>query len=206
METKMDLKRLTAKALRALLQPPAVTTSILDKTSRVCSGSNVTDSKIDRYSYVGHDCFVLRASIGPFCSIADNCRLGGASHYMDHVSTSPVFHAGRNVMKKNFTDFEAGKAKDISIGPDVWIGANATVMSGVTIGTGAVIGAGSIVTKDVPPYEIWAGNPARKIRDRFDPELKQALLKSEWWNWSEEEIASKAHLFNDPEKLIKSIH
>lgn len=201
----MNLKRFTAKALRALLQPPAITACTIDKTSAVCSGSHVTASKIDRYSYVGHDCFVLYASIGSFCSIADNCRLGGASHHMDHVSTSPVFHRGKNVMKKNFSDFDTKKTPSISVGSDVWIGANATVLSGVTIGTGAVIGAGSVVTKDVGPYEIWAGNPARKIRDRFDDEIKQTLLEIEWWNWSDEEISSKAHLFDNPEKLIQSM-
>ena len=198
----MRLKRLIAKALREIMQPPAITNSTVSKKSRVCSGSHINSSRIERYSYVGHDCFMLKTSVGSFCSIADNCRLGGAAHPLDRVSTSPVFHAGKNVMKKNFAEFEAPNTPSVTIGADVWIGANAVVLSGVSIGVGAVIGAGSVVTKDVAPYEIWAGNPAKKIRDRFDDGLKQKLLATEWWNWSDEEIAAKAYLFDDPEKIV----
>ena len=158
----MSLKRILAKGLRAVLQPPALTGCTLDKHTKVCSGTQMNFCTMKRCSYVAHDCFLLAADIGPFCSIADNCRIGGAHHPIERVSSSPVFHAGKNAVKKNFADFEAPQAPRITIGADVWIGAGATVKSGVVIGTGAVIGAGAVVTHDVPPYEIWAGNPARK--------------------------------------------
>lgn len=201
----MDIKRNFAKAMRVLLQPPALTQCRLDKRSKVCSGTQMNYSVMEKYSYIGYNCFVLNAHIGSFVSIADNCRIGGASHPIERVSGSPVFHKGKNILKKNFADFENHEAENITIGNDVWIGAGATVMSGVTIGTGAVIGAGSIVTKDVPPYEIWVGNPAHKLRDRFNDDIKEGLLNSEWWNWPEEKIEKYACLFDDPEKFLESI-
>lgn len=201
----MGLKRLIAKGLRRVLQPAAITDSKLHKKARVCSGTQVNYSTIDRYSYVGHDGFLLSVDIGPFCSVADNCRIGGAEHPISFVSTSPVFHSGKNIFGSNFSTHKAPEAKRTTIGADVWIGANVIVKSGVTIGTGAVIGAGSVVTHDVPSYEIWAGNPAKKIRDRFDKQRAEALLGSQWWTLSEEELSKKAKLFDDPASFIDEI-
>ncbi len=84
----------------------------------------------------------------------------------------------------------------------MWVGVNAVIKSGVTIGDGAVIGAGSIVTKDIPAYEIWAGNPAHKIRDRFSEDVKMKLLEMKWWEWDDDKIAEYAEYFDDPERLI----
>ena len=95
------------------------------------------------------------------------------------------------------------EGKKIKIHSDVWIGAGAIVLSGVTIGVGAVIGAGSVVTHDVPPYEIWAGNPAKKIRNRFDEKVINDLLKTNWWEWNDEKIAGYSDVFDDPIKFIE---
>lgn len=199
----MKIKRFFSKALRILLQPSAITSSEMDKTAKVCSGTHINYSKLGRYSYMGYNCFALNADIQSFVSIGDNCRIGGANHPISSVSTSPVFHRGKNILRKNFADFINQPAKTIVIEPDVWIGAGATVKSGVTIGTGSVIGAHSMVTKDVPPYEIWAGNPAHKIRDRFPEDIKAALLKSEWWTWDDSKIQEFAPLFDNPEKFLE---
>lgn len=151
------IKRYIAKGLRYILQPPALTNCIIDKTSAVCSGSQINYTIMGRYSYIGHDCFCVNVEIGSFCSIADGCRIGGATHPIQRVSTSPVFHAGKNVMKKNFCNIEPIRTPKTKIGNDVWIGANACIKSGVTIGDGAVIGMGAVVTGDVAPYEIRGG-------------------------------------------------
>lgn len=201
----MKLKRFVAKALRAVLQPPAITNSRLAKKARVCSGSQINDSDIDNYSYIGHDCFFVNVQVGRFSSVADNCRLGGATHPIERVSTSPVFHSGKNILKKNFANHPDISTAKIIVGHDVWIGANAIVLSGVSIGTGAVVGAGSVVTKSIPPYEIWAGNPAKKIRDRFSEETKEALLRSCWWTWDDEKIEKYALKFNDPAAFIEQL-
>lgn len=106
-------------------------------------------------------------------------------------------------MQKNFVEFDTVSDKDIVINSDVWIGAGVTVLSGVKIGVGAVVGAGSVVTHDIPPYEIWAGNPAKKIRSRFDEKTTNDLLKTNWWEWNDKKIEEYAKLFNDPVKFIE---
>lgn len=197
------IKRYIAKGLRFLLQPPALTDCKIDKTSAVCSGSQVNTTSMGRYSYIGHDCFFENVDVGSFCSIADNCRVGGAMHPIQRVSSSPVFHAGKNVMKKNFCYLESIETPKTVIGNDVWIGANVCVKAGVTIGDGAVIGMGAVVTRDVAPYEIWAGVPARLIKKRFDDEIIKKMLKTQWWNWDDEKIVRLADNFENVEDFLK---
>ena len=107
-------------------------------------------------------------------------------------------------MNKNFAKFDEISDKKIVISSDVWIGAGVTVLSGVTIGVGAVVGAGSVVTHDIPPYEIWAGNPARLIRKRFDDETIDAFEKMKWWEWDDNTIEKYADKFTVPSELIEA--
>jgi serine acetyltransferase len=95
-------------------------------------------------------------------------------------------------------------SKRTTIGNDVWIGDCALVKAGVTIGDGAVIGMGSVVTKDIPPYEIWAGNPARRIKVRFDPDTVARMLATKWWDLDDAAIEKKAKSMNDPKKFLES--
>ena len=147
----MDLKRIVAKGIKTIFNPAALTNCQVNKNAKICSGTQMNNSSINRYSYCGHDCFILNCDIGSFVSIADNCRLGGAMHPIERVSSSPVFHKGKNVLNKNFAKFDDISDKKIVINSDVWIGAGVTVLSGITIGVGAVVGAGSVVTHDIPP-------------------------------------------------------
>ena len=153
----MKLSYIIPKALKKLLNPPALAKCEIDKTSRVCSRSELAGVRLGKYSYIGNSCFAVNADIGSFCSIADRVIIGGATHPMQRVSMSPVFHAGKNVLKKNFAEFEAIQTPKTRIGNDVWIGMNAVIKSGVTIGNGAVIGAGSVVTCNITPYTIGGG-------------------------------------------------
>lgn len=125
--------------------------------------------------------------IGKFCSIGKNVQVLAYGHRTDFVSTFPFY--------SNIQSFAYGKstdndlvAKDTIIGNDVWIGTNVTIIGGVKIGDGAIIGAGSVVTKDVAPYTIVAGNPARVIRERFTPQQTKELLRIKWWDKTEQEI------------------
>lgn len=196
------LKLLIPKALKILLNPPALRKCVIDKTARVCSKSELTKVELGRYSYIGYDCFMVNVSIGKFCSIANRCCIGGAAHPLDRVSSSPVFHVGKNIMGKNFATFPIIQTPQTVIENDVWLGMGVYVKAGVTIHNGAVIGTGSVVTHDVPPYEIWAGNPARFIRKRFNDEIIKGLLDSEWWNYSDEDLKTRAVDFDDPSKFL----
>ena len=127
--------------------------------------------------------------IGKFCMIASDVKfiMNGANHLTDSLSTYPfaIFGNGwENAMEgKTYP-----KKGDINIGNDVWIGYNATIMSGVTIGDGAIIAANSTVIKDVEPYSIVGGNPAKEIKKRFSKAVILKLLEFQWWNWDIEKI------------------
>lgn len=126
--------------------------------------------------------------IGSFCSIADRVVIFlGGNHRTDWVTTYPFGAVSTDVFRypKGAVNVSNG---DVVIGNDVWIGSNATIMSGVTVGDGAVIAANSTVTKDVPPYAIVGGNPAKIIRKRFTDSQIERLLKLAWWNLPEHQI------------------
>ena len=127
-----------------------------------------------------------KLSIGSYCSIAKNVQIYlGGNHRTDWVTTFPFPHYFPNSEITNAYEISKG---DVSIGNDVWLGEGCTILSGVTIGDGAVIGCNAMVTKNVPPYAIAAGNPAKIVRLRFDEPTIIALQKSEWWLWPENEI------------------
>lgn len=141
------------------------------------------------YQYpINHD----RLIIGRFCSIACGAKflLNSANHTMNSLSTYPfpLFFEEWGLEKKDVAKAWDQKG-DIVIGNDVWIGFDAVILAGVTIGDGAIIGTRAVVTKDVPPYTIAGGLPAKTIRKRFDDETILELLKIKWWNWPDEKIA-----------------
>ena len=176
---------------------------VVDKTAAICSGVRFYRGKIGKYSYIGNNSFVSDTDIGSFTSISTDCYIGGTSHPTSWVSTSPVFHKWENIMKKNFARHEFEIFKRTTIGNDVWIGNRVMIKAGVKIADGAVIGMGSIVTKDIGPYEIWAGNPARLIRKRFDDETIDAFEKMKWWEWDDEKIELSSGVMTDVAKFIE---
>ena len=135
-----------------------------------------------------------RLIIGKFCSIACSAKFlfNSANHKMASLSTYtfPLFFEEWGLEKENVAQAWDQKG-DIIIGNDVWIGYEAVILSGVTIGDGAVIGCRAVVTKDIPPYTIVGGVPAKPIRKRFDEETIKELQKIKWWDWPEEKITEK---------------
>lgn len=135
-----------------------------------------------------------RLIIGKFCSIACGAKFlfNSANHKMASLSTYtfPLFFEEWGLKKENVAQAWDQKG-DIMIGNDVWIGYEAVILSGVTIGDGAVIGCRAVVTKDIPPYTIVGGVPAKPIRKRFDEETIKELQKIKWWDWPEEKIAER---------------
>jgi acetyltransferase-like isoleucine patch superfamily enzyme len=134
--------------------------------------------------------------IGSFGSIANDVRIMlGGNHHPEWVSTYPF---GAMWPEHDHPDQPATRG-DVVIGNDVWIGRGAMIMSGVTIGDGAVVGAGAVVAKDVPPYMIAVGNPARHVRLRFAPEIVEKLLSIRWWDWPDDRIRRAAGMLQAPD-------
>lgn len=143
----------------------------------------IIDSTIGSYSYTGMNTVIKHASIGKFCSISWNVSISGGGHNYHYMTPHPFIHLPSFGVTDNKTELEI---EEITIGNDVWIGMNSCILQGVSIGDGAVIGAGSVVTKDVPPYAIVAGNPARILKYRFTDDMIAKLLDLQWWNFSKD--------------------
>tara|TARA_B100001173_G_C15993813_1_gene550108 strand:- start:666 stop:1277 length:612 start_codon:yes stop_codon:yes gene_type:complete len=183
----------------------AIKNSVIHKDSKVEAGSEIINSKFEKHSFCGYYCEIINTDVGSFSSIANHVVIGGGMHPISWVSTSPVFYEGKDSVKKKFSEFERPKPLRTTIGSDVWIGERAIIKQGVTIGTGSVIGMGSVVVKDVPPYSIVGGCPAKLIRNRFNEKLTRDLLNSKWWDLPEDTLRKNAKFIKDPEVFIKNL-
>ena len=189
--------------LQKKLRLNAIRDSQIDATSVIEGGSQVVGTTMDRHSFCGYDCTLLNVDIGGFCSISDQVFIGGSAHPAKYVSTSPVFLSHRDSVKHKFALHEYYEMPRTTIGHDVWIGFAARIKAGVSVGHGAIVGMGAVVTRDVEPYTIVGGNPAHVIRSRFSSTITKALLKSEWWAYSAEELGKCAICFDDPEEFLR---
>ncbi|MBE9599522.1 CatB-related O-acetyltransferase [Pedobacter sp. MC2016-24] len=150
----------------------------------------INNVNIDSFTYIGYNCTIQNSSIGRFCSIANDVFIGLGTHPTDLISTSPIFYRRKTPFNIHILERDVGfnEYSNIAIGHDVWIGARATVLDGVKIGQGAIIAANSVVTKDVPPYSIVAGVPAKILKYRFEQNVIDKLIESNWWLQSLDEI------------------
>lgn len=152
---------------------------------------------IDRFVSISGPGTVLHSvagkiSVGAFSSIGQNVSINEFNHRINYPTTYAVnFH----LYSKDFKDDVTTKG-DINIEEDVWIGSNSCILSGVRLGRGCIIAAGSVVTKDVAPYSIVGGVPAKLIRMRFTPDVIEFLENSKWWTWSREKLLENKHFFN----------
>lgn len=153
------------------------------------------NSEMDNYSYINENSLVINTRIGKFTSIGYNCGIGLPEHPINYISTSPFIYSENNIfnLPKTFDSF----TKDTQIGNDCWIGNNVIILQGKTIGDGAIIAAGSVVTKDVEPYSIVAGVPAKKIKYRFSENEIKFLNQLKWWDWP-------IHLLKEHQKMFLS--
>lgn len=170
--------------------------SIIHPNVHLLENSIVNNSEINSYTYLGKNCLVQNTSIGKFCSIANDVLIGLGNHPLDLLSTSPLFYRRNNPLKISFLtkEFEIIEYKPISIANDVWIGTRSIIMDGVSIGNGAVIAANSVVTKDVPPFAIVGGIPAKIIKYRFPENKIEEMLAQKWWIWDLDKIKNHYNL------------
>ena len=156
----------------------------LSEVAKLIPPYDLRQVRVEDYSYISRNSYVKNTDIGKFCSIGPNFCCGLGIHPTNGISTSPMFYS---TLKQNgFSLTEVDKvveSKQIIIENDVFIGANVTVLDGVKIGNGAIIGAGAVVTKDIPPYAIAVGVPARVVKYRFEKDQIEKLQKVGWWNF-----------------------
>lgn len=190
--------------------PIFIRKSVFEGKNYVGRFSKIYFSKIGFATYFGQKCTFIKASIGKYCSIGSNVCVVNGSHPLNCVSTHPAFYSKYNCTGVYFdssikyTEYQYVDKEEkfyIDIGNDVWIGNNVVIMQGVKIGSGAVIATGSVVTRDVEPYSIVAGVPARIIRKRFDEDTISFLLNFKWWDKGLYWIKNNSKFFTDPCKL-----
>ncbi len=177
--------------------------------------SSVLDSDLGYASYVASGSFLRRTIVGKYCCIGKNVRVIDVTHpSRDYVSVHPLFFAKKTVVgesyvrKQKFDEYLTlpdNPSRSVRIGNDVWIGDGAMILGGHSIGDGAVIAAGAVVTKDIEPYTIAAGVPARPVRKRFSEEDIAFLQEVKWWDRGEPWIRENAELFDDIRKFRNQI-
>ena len=201
----MEIGYILAKGFRKVFGKAAIKNSILGNHSKVDSFSALVNSSLGDYSYIGENSTVLYTDIGKFCSISNYCAIGGGGHPIEWVSTSPVFNSSKSILNYRISDNTYNPFQETTIGNDVWIGSHSLIKAGVSIGNGAIVGMGSVVVKDIEPYEIWAGNPARFIRKRFADDQIEILEKVKWWDWDFGDLEKYAALFNNRDIFIERL-
>lgn len=186
---------------------------IFEGMNRIVEKSKIVSSYFGYGSYVGMNTTVIRAKIGKYCSIGPNVRFTSGFHPSHtFVSTHPAFFSTKKQAGFSFTEkqlFEENAHLEdgyqIIVGNDVWIGDSALILEGVTIGDGAIIGAGAVVTRDIPPYAIALGVPAKVSRYRFEAKQIEFLLELKWWDKPVEWISKHSELFTNIESMQKEL-
>lgn len=177
---------------------------VFEKNIYIDRFCNLHKVEINQFSYVGYGSFIHSCKIGKYCSIGGDVKIGLGKHPLTFVSTSPIFYSNDNCFGVKLAEQQHfSESSEVIIGNDVWVGSNAIIMGGLCIGDGAVIGAGSVVTKDVPPFAIVGGVPAKIIKYRFEEEEINKLLEKQWWNWDFNEVTQNINQFTDVKRFLK---
>lgn len=176
----------------------------IEPPCRIEGNSRLVHTQMGRHSYCLNGCFFAFAKIGKFCSIGEGVIIGTWLHPTQLVSTFPGFYSSNRHTINFRLDDNIEEIRYVNVGNDVWIGHRAIILGGITVGDGAIIGAGAVVTRNVEPYAVVAGVPARSVRKRFSQTKIDRLLELGWWNYDDDTLRRNASLFGEanPDALI----
>lgn len=191
--------------------------SVLSHHCRIDRNNHLYFANFGRYTYTGMNTVVMHATIGAFCSISWNVSIGGANHDYTRVTQHSFLYNSHDNLRTDESEIIYDRfSGSVKIGNDVWIASGAVITRGVTIGDGAVVAANAVVTKDVPPFAIVVGSPARVIKYRFEKQIIDILSELKWWNLDSEfitqhfdvissqpTISSLTQMLNEARALIK---
>lgn len=164
--------------------------SALGAWTDVGARTSLVESTLGDYSYIVNDADVIYSRIGKFCSIAAHTRINPGNHPLNRAALHHFTYRSQQfgLGEDDASFFDWRRHSPVMLGHDVWVGHGAVILPGVSIGHGAAIGAGAVVSKNVSPFTIVAGVPAKPIRTRFPDSVVKGLLHLQWWNWSEDRL------------------
>jgi phosphonate metabolism protein (transferase hexapeptide repeat family) len=167
--------------------------TVLGQFTDVAERVNLAECEVGDYTYIERHVDAIYTTIGKFCAIAANTCLNALNHPMERVSQHKITYRPNEYFVHAKVDKafrEKRQAARVTIGHDVWIGHGVIVLPGLSIGHGAVVAAGAVVTKDIEPYAVVAGVPAKRIKWRFEKTIRERMITLAWWDWEQEKLAA----------------
>jgi phosphonate metabolism protein (transferase hexapeptide repeat family) len=167
--------------------------TVLGQFTDIAERVNLAECEIGDYTYIERHVEAIYTTIGKFCAVAANARLNALNHPMERISQHKITYRPNEYFVYAKVDKAFREKRQNSravIGHDVWIGHGAIVLPGISIGHGAVVAAGAVVTKNVEPYAVVAGVPAKRIKWRFEKLIRERIIQLAWWDWEQEKLAS----------------